>query len=40
VDNAAETGEGLAAGLILLTLQAGVLQPQVVERHGLRVDPV
>jgi hypothetical protein len=39
VDKAAEAGAGLDPGLIMLTVQAGVMQPQVMERHGLHIDP-
>lgn len=38
VDAAAEAGQGLDAAIIMLTLQAGVAHPGVVERHGLEMD--
>ncbi len=33
---ALETGDNLDARLVLLTLHAGVIEPSVVERYGLR----
>ncbi|MFA7430490.1 MAG: hypothetical protein WCZ23_10070 [Rhodospirillaceae bacterium] len=38
IDAAADDGEGVDPSLIMLTVQAGVMQPQVMERHGLRID--
>jgi hypothetical protein len=36
LDAALETGDNLDARIVLLTLHAGVIQPSVVERYGLR----
>jgi hypothetical protein len=38
VEAATEAGDSLDARLVLLTLHASVIQPEVVERHGLAVD--
>ena len=35
---ALETGDSLDAPVILLTLHAGIIQPSLVERHGLQTD--
>ena len=35
---ALETGDSLDARVILLTLHAGIIQPSLVERHGLQTD--
>jgi hypothetical protein len=37
VDAAVLSGEGPDAGIVLLAYHAGLLQPEVVERHGISV---
>ncbi|WP_142850446.1 hypothetical protein [Telmatospirillum sp. J64-1] len=37
IDTATEEGDSLDARLVMLTLQAGVIQPSVIDRHGLEI---
>ena len=38
VDQALERPESLDAGIVLLTFHAGLIQPELVERHGIDVE--
>lgn len=38
VDDAVAAGAGLDAGIVLLAHHAGLIQPSVVERHGISVE--
>ena len=38
MDEAVAAGSGLDVGIVLLAHHAGLIQPSVVERHGIEID--